>query len=61
VERSALAQHCPIQPVRMLVDFPAGGILRLSQDRRHRIGEHTRGNTAVVDNKPRVGGNIANV
>jgi len=45
----------------MLVDFPAGGILRLSQDRRHRIGEHTRGNTAVVDNKPRVGGNIANV
>jgi len=59
VSRSALAQHWPVRPVRIVVPYAPGGstdtVARITADRLSRIW----GQQVVIENKPGGGTNIA--
>ncbi|WP_249732172.1 tripartite tricarboxylate transporter substrate binding protein [Roseococcus sp. SDR] len=57
----ALAQSpWPDRPIRLIVPFGAGGAVdTLSRTVAARFGEHTGGQTLVVENRPGAGGTIA--
>jgi len=59
VSRSALAQHWPLRPVRIVVPYAPGGstdtVARITADRLSRIW----GQQVVIENKPGGGTNIA--
>jgi len=57
----ALAQNpWPDRPIRLIVPFGAGGAVdTLSRTVAARFGEHTNGQTLIVENRPGAGGTIA--